>query len=95
MKIRMWTVVLLTTIRKARNHSQEVDHCRDEDHCQYHFGIDHCQTGNAARIKNTVRMDIHHCVVFDHATCMQLVKCGTHPSAKLACWAMTIQEMDL
>ena len=58
MKIRMWTVVLLTTIRKARNHCQEVDHCRDEDHCQYHFGIDHCQTGNAARIENTVRMEM-------------------------------------
>ena len=42
-KIRMWTVVLLTTIRKARNHCQDVDHCRDEDHCQYHLGIDRCQ----------------------------------------------------
>ena len=31
--------LLLTTIRKARNH-------RDEDHCQYHLGIDHCQIGN-------------------------------------------------
>ena len=23
-----------------------VDNCGDEDHCQYHLGIDHCQTGN-------------------------------------------------
>ena len=31
-------------IRKARNHSQNVDKRGDEDHCQYR--IDHCQTGN-------------------------------------------------
>ena len=24
----------------------DVDHCEDEDHCQYHLGIDHCPTGN-------------------------------------------------
>ena len=42
MKIKMWTL-LLTTIRKARNHSQDADHCQDEDHCQYHLVIDHCQ----------------------------------------------------
>ena len=42
MKIRVWTV-LWTIIRKARNHCQDVDNCRDEDHCQYHLGIDHCQ----------------------------------------------------
>ena len=45
MKIRVWTG-LWTIIRKARNHCQDVDKCGDEDHCQYHFGIDHCQTGN-------------------------------------------------
>ena len=39
MKTSMWTV-LWTTIRKAGNH------CQDVDHCQYHLGIDHCQTGN-------------------------------------------------
>ena len=33
----MWTV-LLTTIRKARNHCQDVDNCQD--------GIDHCQDEN-------------------------------------------------
>ena len=54
MKIRMWTVVLLTTIRKARNHCQDVDHCRDEDHSQYHLRIDHCQTGNRCQ-------DREHC----------------------------------
>ena len=32
MKIRMWAL-LLTTIRKARNHFQ------DEDHCQYHLHL--------------------------------------------------------
>ena len=46
MRIRMWTVVLLTTIRKARNYCLDVDHCWNEDHCQYHLVIDHCQTGN-------------------------------------------------
>ena len=45
MKIRVWTV-LWTIIRKARNHCQDVDKRGDEDHCQYHFGIDHYQTGN-------------------------------------------------
>ena len=45
MKIRMWAV-LWTTIRKARNHCQDVDHCLDEDHCQYHLGM------------NTVRMEM-------------------------------------
>ena len=45
MKIRVWTG-LWTIIRKARNHCQDVDKRGDEDHCQYHLGIDHCQTGN-------------------------------------------------
>ena len=39
MKIKMCTV-LLTTIREARNYSQDVNYC------QYHLGIDHCQDGN-------------------------------------------------
>ena len=52
-KIRIRTV-LLTAIRKARNHCQDIDHCRDEDHCKYHFGIDHCQTGNRCQ-------DREHC----------------------------------
>ena len=43
--IKMWTV-LLTTIRKARKDYQDVDHCQDEDNCQYHLGRDHCQDGN-------------------------------------------------
>ena len=55
MKIRVWTV-LWTIIRKARNHCQDVDKRGDEDHCQYHLGIDHCQTGNHCRIESTVRM---------------------------------------
>ena len=38
-------MVLLTTIRKARNH------CRDVDHCRYHLGIDHCQTGNRCQYR--------------------------------------------
>ena len=38
--------MLWTIIRKARNHCQDVDNCGDEDYCQYHLGIDHCQTGN-------------------------------------------------
>ena len=50
----MWTVILLTTIRKARNHCRDVDHYRDEDHCRYHLGIDHCQTGNRCQ-------DREHC----------------------------------
>ena len=43
-------------IRKARNHCQDVlvDNCGDEDHCQYHLGIDHCQTGDCCQ-------DREHC----------------------------------
>ena len=52
-KIRVWTV-LWTIIRKARNHCQDVDKRGDEDHCQYHLVIDHCQTGNHCR-------DREHC----------------------------------
>ena len=32
----------------------DVDNCGDEDHCQYHLGIDHCQTGNCCQ-------DREHC----------------------------------
>ena len=46
--------MLWTIIRKARNHCQDVDKRGDEDHCQYHLGIDHCQTGNHCR-------DREHC----------------------------------
>ena len=42
MKIKMWTV-LLTTIRKARNH------CHDKDSWYYHLRIDHCQDGKPDR----------------------------------------------
>ena len=48
----LWTV-LWTIIRKAKNHCQDVDNCGD-DHCQYHLGIDHCQTGNCCQ-------DREHC----------------------------------
>ena len=47
MKIRVDCVVDYNQInRKARNHCQGVVNCGDEDHSQYHLGIDHCQTGN-------------------------------------------------
>ena len=46
--------MLWTIIRKARNHCQDIDNCGDEDHCQYHLGIDHCQTGNRCQ-------DREHC----------------------------------
>ena len=37
----------------------------------------------------------HHCTVFtDHSACMSLLN-SPHPSAKLARWAMCIQELDL
>ena len=36
-------------ITKARNHCQDVDNCGDEDHGQYHLGIDHCRTGNGCQ----------------------------------------------
>ena len=26
--------------------TQDVGNCEDEDHWQYHLGIDHCHTGN-------------------------------------------------
>ena len=54
----MKMTVLWTIIRKARNHCQDIDNCGDEDHCRYHLGIDHCQTGNAVRIESTVRMEM-------------------------------------
>ena len=58
MKIRVWTV-LWTIIRKARNHCQDVENCGDEDHCQYHLGIDHCQIGNCCQDReSTVRMEM-------------------------------------
>ena len=38
----------------VRNHCQDVDNCGDEDHYQYHLGIDHCQTGNCCQ-------DREHC----------------------------------
>ena len=48
--VKLWTI-----ITKARNHCQDVDNCGDEDHCQYHLGIDdHCQTGNRCQ-------DREHC----------------------------------
>ena len=46
--------MLWTIIRKARNHCQDVDKLGDEDHCQFHLVIDHCQTGNHCR-------DREHC----------------------------------
>ena len=37
----------------------------------------------------------HHCTVFtDHSACLALLN-SPHPSAKLARWAMCIQELDL
>ena len=47
--MKLWTI-----IRKTRNHCQDVDNCGDEDHCQYHLGIDHCWTGNCCQ-------DREHC----------------------------------
>ena len=58
MKIRVWTV-LWTIIRKARNHCQDVDKRGDEDHSQYHFGIDHSQAGNRCQDRaHSVRMEM-------------------------------------
>ena len=56
-KIRVLTV-LWTKIRKARNHCQDVDNCGDEDHCQYHLGIDTVGLETAVRIESTVRMEM-------------------------------------
>ena len=53
--------MLLTTIRKTRNHCQDVDHCRDEDHCQYHLGIDHCQDGNCCQDIDPVGKEMSVC----------------------------------
>ena len=47
----LWTV-LWATIRKARNHCQDIDNCRDVDNCR---DEDHCQTGNRYPIESTVR----------------------------------------
>ena len=55
----MWTVVLLTTIRKARNNCQDVDHCWDEDHCLNHIRIDHYRTGNRCQDSYVIGLYIH------------------------------------
>ena len=64
--IKMWTVVVSTTIRKARNHCQNVDHCQDEGNCQYHLGID--QSGwkplsglIETPVKMETRRSVEHC----------------------------------
>ena len=47
MKIKNVDCVLLTTIKKARNHYQDVDHCttirKARNDCQ---DVDHCQEDN-------------------------------------------------
>ena len=57
MKIRVWTV-LWTIIRNARNHCQDVNNCGDEDHCQYHLGIDTVRLETTVRIESTVRIEM-------------------------------------
>ena len=43
----------------------------------------------------TIYIRGHHCVVLmDHSACTSLLN-AAHPSAKLARWAMAIQEHDL
>ena len=54
MKIRVWTVLW------SRNHCQDVDNCGDEDHCQFHLGIDHCQTGNRCQDREHCRNGNEH-----------------------------------
>ena len=48
----MWTV-LLTTMRKARNNCQDVDHCTTirnaKNDCQ---DVEHCQDGNCCQGRN-------------------------------------------
>ena len=68
MKIRMWTV-LWTAIRKARNHFQDVGHCRNEDYCQYHLGIDHGRLETAVGIESIIRMEMS----------MQMIKTSVLP----------------
>ena len=46
--------MLWTIIRRLETNVRIVDNCGDEDHCQYHLGIDHCQTGNCCQ-------DREHC----------------------------------
>ena len=54
--------MLWTIIRKARNHCQDIDNCGDEDHCQYHLGIDNCQTGNRCQDREHCQNgNIDHC----------------------------------
>ena len=47
--------MLWTIITEARNHCQDVDNCGDEDHSQYHLGIDTVGLERAIRIESTVR----------------------------------------
>ena len=46
--------MLWTIIRRLETTVRIIDNCGDEDHCQYHLGIDHCQTGNCCQ-------DREHC----------------------------------
>ena len=45
-------------IRKAR--CQDVDNCGDEEHCQYHLGIDTVGLETAVRIESTIKNGNEH-----------------------------------
>ena len=72
MKIRVW-IVLWTIIRKARNHCQDIDNCGDEDHCQYHLGIDHCQTGNCCQDREHCQNGNEHVDRWSALKCINLI----------------------
>ena len=62
-----------------------------------HYSITEMETLNVVWAAKHFRPYLlgHHCTVFaDHSACLVLLN-SPHPSAKLARWAMCIQELDL
>ena len=66
MKIKMW-IMLLTTIKKARSH------CQDVDHCPYHLGRDHCHDGNRCQDGNEYADDQDQWSALKYTLCINLI----------------------
>ena len=71
--------MLWTIIRKARNNcratvgmktTQDVGNCEDEDHCQYHLGIDHCHTGNHCQDREHCQNGNEHADLMIKTSCL-------------------------
>ena len=65
--------------------------------CEHNYGISELETLGLVWAIKIFRAYLlgHRCIVFtDHAACTSLLN-SLHPSPKLACWAIAIQEFDL